>query len=340
MQVIHPKGWLMFLSIYWFKNEFSKTVLLLIVPQQSNNPTIQQSNNPTIQQSNNPTIQQSETHIVPNHISPQRLQEYGVGIFETITSKSALKKALKKNYITVNGSLSTTATIITGGEHIVLSIPEESKPKKQLIFPLKVLFEDEYLAAIHKPAGIEVSGNKFKTIVNALSQNLRPSSLKDATTPQPVHRLDYATTGIILVGKTKNSIRLLNQMFEEKVIAKTYYAVTIGNMEASGAITSEIDGKPSQSYFKVVQSVTSDRFGQLNLVKLTPKTGRRHQLRKHLFALGNPILGDRDYFLEGLLLKGKGLYLHAYALEFVHPLNKEKICIVDELPKKFGKIFT
>tara|TARA_B100000949_G_scaffold224587_1_gene228097 strand:+ start:816 stop:1481 length:666 start_codon:yes stop_codon:yes gene_type:complete len=221
-----------------------------------------------------------------------------------------------------------------------LTIPKDTTPKKQLIFPLKVLFEDEHLAAIHKPAGIEVSGNKFKTIANALSQNLKPSSRTDATTPQPVHRLDYATTGIVLVGKTHSSIRALNKMFEGKTIAKTYFAVAIGKMEPSGTITSNIDDKPSHSNYKVVESVPSERFGVLNLVKLHPKTGRRHQLRKHLYSLGNPILGDKDYAVESLILKGKGLYLHAYALEFEHPFTNKIISITDELPEKFGKIFS
>lgn len=246
---------------------------------------------------------------------------------------------MKKGYITVNGFIASTATIINGGEHIVLTIPEEPTPKKQLIFPLKVLLEDEYLAAIHKPAGIEVSGNKFKTIVNALPQNLQPSSLSGATTPQPVHRLDYATTGIVLVGKTQSSIRTLNKMFEDKCISKTYYAVAIGNMEPRGTISSDIDGKPSLSDYQVVESVSSKRFGVLNLVKLHPKTGRRHQLRKHMHSLGNPILGDKEYASEGLILKGKGLYLHAHALNFEHPFTKKKICITDELPEKFHRIF-
>nr|WP_297788420.1 RluA family pseudouridine synthase [uncultured Allomuricauda sp.] len=267
------------------------------------------------------------------------MQEYGVGIFEAVATKSALKKALKKKYITVNGTIATTATLITGGEQITLSFPKETKPKTQLHFQLKVLFEDEYLAAIHKPAGIEVSGNKFKTIANALPQNLQSSSLSDATRPQPVHRLDYATTGIVLVGKTSSSIRSLNKLFEDKLISKIYYAVAIGKMEQKGTITTEIDGKPSQSEYKVMDSVPSERFGTLNLVQLQPKTGRRHQLRKHLHGLGHPILGDKDYALEGLLLKGKGLYLHAYSLEFTHPFTNKIIRITNELPEKFGKIF-
>ncbi len=201
------------------------------------------------------------------------------------------------------------------------------------------MFEDDYLAAIHKPAGIEVSGNKFKTLANALPKNLEPSSLSDATIPQPVHRLDYATTGIVLVGKTASSIRALNKLFEEKKIVKTYYAITIGNMKPNGRIETAIDGKPAQSDYEVIKSVPSERFGFLNLVKLHPKTGRRHQLRKHLFSIDHPILGDKDYGLDGLVLKGKGIYLHALTLEFDHPFTKKPIHITDGLPEKFGKIF-
>ena len=151
------------------------------------------------------------------------------------------------------------------------------------------------MAAIHKPAGILVSGNSFKTIAAALPQNLNPSSLLDAALPQPAHRLDYATTGVLLVGKTNTSIRALNKLFEDKAIHKTYYAVTIGAMPTKGEITSPIDGKASNSKYSVKKTVPSERFGQLNLVKLEPKTGRRHQLRKHLLHIGNPILGDATY---------------------------------------------
>lgn len=206
---------------------------------------------------------------------------------------------------------------------------------------MKVLFEDEYLALIHKPAGILVSGNAFQTIANALPQNLKRSNLDDSTIPQPVHRLDYGTTGVLLVGKTASSIRTLNKLFEDKEIQKTYYAITIGKMkEMEGIISSEIDEKEAQSNYKVIESVISPRFEFLNLVKLEPKTGRRHQLRIHLASIGNPILGDREYGIENLILNGKGIYLHAHSLEFLHPFTNETIFIEDELPKKFLKIIT
>ncbi|MBM1104562.1 RluA family pseudouridine synthase [Aurantibacter crassamenti] len=271
--------------------------------------------------------------------SPIRLQEYGVGIFISALTKSALKKALKKKFITVNNLIATSATMIIGGEQIRISIPETININRQLVFPLTVLFEDDYIAAIHKPSGILVSGNSFKTITNALVQNLQPSTLADTAKPQPVHRLDYATTGVLLIGKTSNSIRALNKMFEDKKVVKTYFAVTIGEMNASGKIISAIDGKKSESNYTVLDSVSSDRFGKLNLVQLEPQTGRRHQLRKHLSSINKPILGDVSYGIENLILKGKGLYLHAYSLRFNHPNTNQTIHIKAEFPKRFKKIF-
>lgn len=281
-----------------------------------------------------------ETHIATSQKVPQRLQDYGVGIFKTCSSKSALKKALNRRCIKVNGHVASSATYIYGGENIELNIDvEDTKQKRKLIFPLDVVFEDEYLAVILKPAGILVSGNVFKTINNALDQNLSKSTAADVVQPKTVHRLDYPTTGLLMVGKTASSIMLLNEMFADKKVQKEYYAITIGTMPQQGKITEDVDEKPSESDFECLQSVPSPRFGQLNLVKLKPKTGRRHQLRKHMAFMGNPILGDKDYGVEGLILQGKGLYLHAFSLEFKHPIFGNTMNIVSDFPKRFQKIF-
>jgi len=278
-------------------------------------------------------------HIAPNQPHPTRLQQYAVGIFPRIPTKSALKKALKKGWITVNGNPATSATYIHGGESIKLFIPEAVRTGKKPDFKLEVLFEDDHLAIVHKPAGILVSGNRCKTIANALPQNIEPSAQPDAIRPQPVHRLDYATTGVLLAGKTSSSIRALNELFSDKEIEKTYYAITLGEQQVRGTIDAEIDGKQSLTHFEVCAAVPSQRFTRLNLVKLNPRTGRRHQLRKHLSGIGNPILGDRDYGAEGLILMGKGLYLHAYSLEFRHPVTGGKVFVAADLPRRFGKIF-
>ena len=86
-------------------------------------------------------------------------------------------------------------------------------------------------------------------------------------------------------------------------------------------------------------SLDSERFGKLNLVELNPHTGRRHQLRIHLASIGNPILGDKTYGTEPFILNGKGLYLHAYSLQFTHPFTYENIHIKDAFPERFQKLF-
>lgn len=263
-----------------------------------------------------------------------------MGLFSSCATKSALKKILNKGLIRVNGEKATTATFIHGGEEIELIKEEISEPEHQLEYELHVLYEDEHLAAIYKPAGIPVSGNKFKTVANALEQNLSKSNLPDICHPQPAHRLDYPTTGVLLAGKTSSGIRALNLMFEEKEIEKSYLAVAIGEIKKlKGDFDEAIDDKEAFTSYEVLDSVISERFGFLNLVLLQPATGRRHQLRKHLSSRGNAILGDADYSLEGLLLKGKGLYLHAYSVEFTHPFTKENLTIQAPVPKKFLKLF-
>lgn len=263
-----------------------------------------------------------------------------MGLFSSCATKSALKKILNKGLIRVNGEKATTATFIHGGEEIELIKEEISEPENQLEYELHVLYEDEHLAAIYKPAGIAVSGNKFKTVANALEQNLSKSNLPDICHPQPAHRLDYPTTGVLLAGKTSSGIRALNLMFEEKEIEKSYLAVAIGEIKKlKGDFDEAIDDKEAFTSYEVLDSVISERFGFLNLVLLQPATGRRHQLRKHLSSRGNAILGDADYSLEGLLLKGKGLYLHAYSVEFTHPFTKENLTIQAPIPKKFLKLF-
>lgn len=280
-----------------------------------------------------------ESHIVPEQKNSIRIQEYAVGIFKTVATKSGIKKAIKKELIFVNNRPTSTATMIIGGETITLLDSGEETTLTKLILKLEVVYEDDYLAVIQKPAGILVSGNKFKTIDNGLQQNLQKSSQVDAVRPRPVHRLDYPTTGLLLIGKTSVSIQLLNELFEKKEIQKIYYAITIGKMNQQGIINETIDDKPSESSYKVITLVQSNRFNQLNLVELTPKTGRRHQLRKHLSSIGNPILGDQEYGKEDRILKGKGLFLHASSLSFVHPITHEEVILKSELPKRFQKIF-
>lgn len=281
----------------------------------------------------------SETHIAKKLEKPIRFQEYAVGIFKTIPTKSGIKKRIKKEHIFINGILATTSKYISGGEKIELFESETSLTFERLKLDIEVLFEDDFLAIIYKPAGILVSGNKFVTIANALTQNLKKSHQIDAVRPQSIHRLDYPTSGVLLIGKTSTAIQKLGELFINKEIQKTYYAITIGKMKTNGIIDTSIDDKNALTKYEVLESVISKRFNFLNLVKLSPKTGRKHQLRKHLLSIKNPILGDKEHFIKDKILNGKGLYLHATTLDFSHPFTKENISITKELPKKFTKLF-
>ena len=128
-------------------------------------------------------------------------------------------------------------------------------------------------------------------------------------------------------------------MFANKEVEKVYLAVTIGDMPITGSVATKIDGKNALTHYEVMQSISSKRFNRLNLVKLMPITGRRHQIRIHVSSIGHPILGDKKYGSSNLLLKGKGMYLHAYSLKLAHPHGKQTIHITDPMPRKFCKLF-
>ncbi|WP_241780978.1 RluA family pseudouridine synthase [Cochleicola gelatinilyticus] len=242
--------------------------------------------------------------------------------------------------IFLNDSVAHGSNYINGGEIITLYRDEELFLKKQIELSLSVCYEDDHLAIIHKPAGILVSGNKAKTIVNALSFNLKKSQQPDALLqPQPAHRLDFATNGLLVIGKSKSALQALNLLFKKKQIVKTYHAVTQGAMIKTQHLDIAVDGKKSATNYKVLKTVASSKYVYLNLVQLQPLTGRRHQLRKHMAEIGSPILGDALYGIEGAILKGKGLFLQASSLSFRHPFTSEEISIMLPLPKKFQKLF-
>jgi len=262
-----------------------------------------------------------------------------VNVFDFCPTKSSLKKSLKKNWIRVNDEPASTATYIRGGERIELRIVETEMGAQPLEIPIRVLYEDDHLAAVEKPAGIPTSGPKRRTLANALSYNLKPSSQRDAINPHPAHRLDYETTGILLVGKRSSSLRALSELFELRNTHKVYYAISIGEMPDCGEIDAPVEGKPAFTHFKVEDRISSPGFGFLNLVKLIPDTGRRNQLRQHLKYIGNPILGDKKFGIDGLILKGKGLFLHANSLEFTHPITHKRIELSSSLPEKYQRFF-
>ncbi|MBT8220037.1 MAG: RluA family pseudouridine synthase [Bacteroidia bacterium] len=284
-------------------------------------------------------MSKTEYHVVPSLSEASRLSDYVPGIFEFITTRKGMKKAIKKGMVRVNGEIGNSGDHIKGGE--VISLHRIEKQSKPINLDLEVLYEDDYLAIIHKPAGITVSGNRHWTIQNALVLNLKQSSQVDAlANPEPIHRLDHPTSGALMIGKTSSVVVALNKMFQNQEVDKTYIAITVGDMHHEGCMNSMVNYKSATTNYTLLAREESKKYGFLNLVQLNPKTGRKHQLRIHLAEMGNPILGDKEYGQSGLILKGKGLYLHAYRLSFKHPITCDHMEVLAKLPKKFDQIFS
>lgn len=282
-------------------------------------------------------MQLLDQHKVSDLPTSIRLSDYARGIFTQLVSRKSVKRAIKSGALQVNGAPKDTAYWVQVGDEIQL-FELALTPPRPLDLSLDVLFEDEDLAVIYKPAGIVVSGNQYRTITNALSHNLSPSLRKDALAwPHPVHRLDQGTSGPLLIAKTSIAHVRLGQFFENKRIQKRYRAVCIGEVPAAGVMDFPIEGKTSRSTYRTVKTVPSIKNGQLSLVELIPETGRTHQLRIHLSRLGYPILGDALYGKEGYILKGKGLFLAAVALQFPHPRTGETCQVSVPQPLKFDK---
>jgi 23S rRNA pseudouridine1911/1915/1917 synthase len=270
------------------------------------------------------TIKIKSTYNVSQIESKYRFSNYCETHISVIPSKKGIKKAISKGELRLNGEISF--------------VDLEKTPPKEYHLKLDIIFEDEHLAVIFKPAGISVSGNLFKTIQNALLYNIKISKEPDALDwPLPVHRLDNQTSGLLLIAKTKLARVKLGQAFESKTILKKYQAVIIGKTNNSGEINTDVDDKSSQSHYKLIDSVPSLKNEFLSLIELEPKTGRTHQLRIHCASINHPILGDKLYGDEGMILKNKGLFLCATTISFNHPYSLQDLTFSTPTPHKFLK---
>lgn len=279
-----------------------------------------------------------ETHIVPTTPEKIRLQEYAVSIFTSIQTRSGIKKAIKKGLIHLNGQKTTTAAWIEKGQKIDL-LRSYSENKKIFKLTFEVLFEDEHIAVVHKPAGFPTSGNYFKTIENALPYNLKNSEAIDSLAYSlPAHRLDNPTSGILLCSKTRNSLVQLQEDFAKRKIQKTYYAIVQGEISNELKLDFEIDQKTSVTLLKPLEcyQINEHRY---TLVELKPLTGRTHQIRIHLSKNDTPIVGDKIYGNEERnFFRNKSLYLYAGKITFHHPVSGKLMEFQLPLPKRFRNL--
>lgn len=290
---------------------------------------------------NSNIIKTIHSHIVPKTVERIRLQDYAPEIFKLfIPSNSGIKKAIKRGQILTNGETSETGTWIAEGQVLELIEDPNNKPKVYE-FDLEVVFEDDHIAVINKPAGITVSGNTFKTVFNALPHNLKPSSQPDGlTSPTPVHRLDNQTSGLLLIAKTKTAQIELGKQFANNTIQKKYCTIAIGKVHTNRTIETPVDNKDAETSFEIIRVVKSIKYADLSCLKVYPKTGRTHQIRIHLATIGHPILGDKLYGDKATLHKGKGLFLCAAEIKFLHPKTFVPMVVKIDVPQKFHSLLS
>lgn len=271
---------------------------------------------------------------IPSAHAGRRIEYAVADLFEAIPSRSRARKLLRKGCLSVNGTVVGAGWEVKEGDTVSYDPPP---PANREVFDLEVqvLFEDDHFAIVNKPAGIQTSGSRFRTLNQCLPGNLRPSPLPDALPwPRAIHRLDGRTEGLVVVAKAGNAEVGLSRQFQHRQVYKRYRAVCVGRLEGSHRVTSEIDGRAAVSHVTGVQHARSKRLGWITWVSLLPETGRTHQLRRHTAELGHPIVGDDLYSGGRENVFGKGLLLQAAELRLLHPIEQRWITAALPMPRK------
>jgi len=278
---------------------------------------------------------------------PKRLDVFLVNR-EPKLSRSALQRLIEQGRVRINGQIVKPSHKIRPGETIAFDIPKaEPLELKGESIPLDVLYEDNVLVILNKPAGLVVHpapGHWGGTLVNALLHHFQTSGGTVSTIggkerPGLVHRLDKDTSGVMVIAKTDEAHRALSAQFKHHTITRVYEAL-ISNVPKKGHGLIELaigrDKKERKKFSahtarpkeSVTEYTVDHRFGKLAAhVVLHPRTGRTHQLRVHLASLGHPILGDQTYGGKKVCTVGgveiPRVMLHARTLGFHHPTTGE-----------------
>ena len=267
-----------------------------------------------------------------------RLDRYCAEHLPRIPSKAFARKAIKRHEIHLNGETVESSRFVRPGD-VVQVMPSTRKPPAIYDTPIQVIYQDSHLAVVDKPPGLWTSGAKQRTLENALPVNLELSRELDALRrPRVTHRLDAQTQGLVICAKTASAHMHIGQAFEHRRVQKRYQALLLGRLEGEGSVELSIEGRPAKTDYRVLSHCRSLFSSWLTWVELSPHTGRTHQLRRHMAHLGHPVLGDGIYG-GPRPLRGKGLFLCASGLEFVHPVTTEPLKLSRPAPDKFNITF-
>lgn len=276
-------------------------------------------------------------------------------------SRARVQKLIDEGMVTVNGTIARASLKLKEGDKIVLTMPPpEILEAGAEDIPVAVVFEDENLVVINKPAGMVVhpgAGVHSGTLVNALLHHCRGSlsSIGGVIRPGIVHRLDKDTSGLIVVAKNDNAHQKLAAQLKDKTARRTYIALVEGQpKEAEGTVNAPIgrhpvkrkemaiveNGRNAVTHFKALKY-----FQRFTLMECRLDTGRTHQIRVHMASLNLPVAGDIVYnrktsgTLEGRHKLGlNGQALHAAKLSFTHPVTGLLLEFQAELPQDFERL--
>jgi 23S rRNA pseudouridine1911/1915/1917 synthase len=268
--------------------------------------------------------------------------------------RADVQRAIAAGHVTVDGMRRTKSHRLAGGERLVVAVPDEpSVPPEGP--PVPIRFEDDYLIVLSKPAGLvthPTASRRTGTLVNRLlAMGVPLSTLSGPLRPGIVHRLDVGTSGLMIVAKTDDAHRELAAMLKRHDVDRRYVALARGAVEhdvftveaplgrrAARIVIDQTEGRHAETAFEVME-----RLPRSTLLEAAPRTGRTHQIRVHLAAIGHPILGDRAYGGAGDDAKRVGLtraFLHSWKLSFEHPVTGEPCSFEEPLPEELASALT
>ena len=299
----------------------------------------------------------------------QRLDQFLAARLDV--SRARVQQLISQGKVMVNDAPAKASLKLRGGEHISV-IGEAERPPLRAIaeeIPLDIVYEDDDLAIINKPAGMMVHAGAGATedqrnrgtLVNALLHHFATlSTVGGEMRPGIVHRLDKETSGLIVVAKNDEAHRKLATQFARREVKKTYIALVHGSLKKDrGTISASITrdrvrrirmttrgsgGREAVSHYRVLRRLDS-AFGKFTLLEIKIDTGRTHQIRVHMSSLGHPVVGDALYGApremharrgratdEGGAVSLPRNFLHAARLELLHPRTEKKIALESPLP--------